>query len=101
MWRDLLFGLRQTNSYLTVRDQRRITWGGAVSAGLVILVGLATWLSVLLLAGLGRSLMGSAMILPLVLDTAKIGSDVAMACLSNWQNWSALLATMLLPSWRC
>ena len=91
VWRDLLFGLRQANSYLTVRDQRRVHWQSvAASAGLVLLVALAAWLAVLLLAGLGRSLMGSTMKLPL--DTSKVGSDV-LAYLSNWQNWSALLAT--------
>jgi len=92
VWRDLLFGLRQANSYLTPRDQRQIAWGAvAASAGLVILVGLGAWLAVLLLAGLGRSLMGSAMKLPV--DTTQIGGDM-LAYVTNLQNWSALLATV-------
>ena len=92
VWRDLLFGLRQTGSYLTPRDRRQVAWGaGTAATGLVILVGLAAWLAVLILAGLGRSLMGSALQLPA--DTSKISSEVT-AYLSNWQNWSALLATV-------
>jgi hypothetical protein len=55
-----------------------------------MLVGLVVWLVVLVLAILGRSLIGSTMKLPL--DTARVGSEV-LAFLSNWQNWSALLAT--------
>ncbi len=92
VWRDLLFGLRQVSSYLTPRDRRQITWGAAAAAtGLIILVGLVVWLAVLILAGLGRSLMGSAMNLPV--DTSKISSDVS-TYLSNWQNWSSLLAVV-------
>ena len=92
VWRDLLFGLRQADSYLTPRDRRQITsWAAAAAAGLVILVGLGVWLAVLILAGVGRSLMGSAMNLPV--DTSKISSDVS-TYLSNWQNWSSLLAVV-------
>jgi hypothetical protein len=92
VWRDLLFGLRQAGSYLTPPDRRQIAfWSIAGTAGLVIGIGLVTWLLVLLLAGVGRSLMGSAMHLPV--DTSKITSDVT-AYLSNWQNGSALLATL-------
>ena len=88
VWRDLLFGLRQAGSYLTPRNRRQMTWvAGAAATGLVILVGLLAWLAVLILAGLGRSLMGSALQLPL--DTSKVSSDMT-AYLSNWQNWSAL-----------
>jgi len=91
VWRDLLFGLREANSYLTPYHQRQIARRAvAETAGLVLGVSVGVWLVVLLLAGLGRSLMGSAMNLPF--DTATIGGDV-MAYLSNWQNWSALLAT--------
>jgi hypothetical protein len=92
VWRDLLFGLRNPDSYLTPHDKRRITWGAvAATAGLVVFVGVAVWLAVLLLAGLGRNLIGASMSLPV--DTSQISSDV-LAYLSNWQNWSALLATL-------
>ena len=92
VWRDLLFGLRQASSYLTPRDRRQIAWSAvAASAGLVVLVGLAVWLAVLALAGAGRSLMGSPLQLPV--DASQIGSAV-LAYVSNWQNWSALLATV-------
>jgi hypothetical protein len=92
VWRDLLFGLRQPGSYLTPPDQRRIsTLSILATVGLVIVIGLGVWLAVLLLAGLGRSLMGSAM--NLSLDTSKITGDV-MTTLNDWQNWSSLMATL-------
>lgn len=92
VWRDLLFGLRSAESYLTARDRKHAARGAlAASGGLVLLVGLAAWLAVLFLAGVGRSLMGSA--LGLAVDTTQISGDLS-AYLSDWQNWSALLATI-------
>ena len=92
VWRDLLFGLRPADSYLTVRDRRQITWRAAAgTSGFVLLVGILSWLAVLFLSGLGRSLLGVETGLPT--DSSKISSEV-MAYLSNWQNWSALLATI-------
>ena len=92
VWRDLLFGLRRAESYLKPRDQRQVAWQAvAATAGLVLLVGLVVWLAVLLLAGLGRNLVGLAMSVPV--DTAKIKSEMVTS-LVDWQNWSSLLATV-------
>jgi len=92
VWHDLLLGLRQADSYLTLPDRRWATWGAlAGTTGLVILVSLVVWLAVLALAGLGRGLMGYALNLPV--DTEKLNQDL-LTQLINWQNWSALLATL-------
>jgi hypothetical protein len=92
VWRDLLFGLRQTDSYLLASDRRRITWGAAVATALlVVLVGLAVWLAVLLLSTAGRALLAANT--SLATQATGASSDLVTQLL-NWQNWSALLATL-------
>lgn len=92
VWHDLLFGLQRAESYLTIRDRRLISWGASgMTILLVVLVGLIVWLAVLLLAGAGRSLLASTTGLSVPLPQS---SGDLMAEMLNWQNWSALLATL-------
>jgi hypothetical protein len=92
VWRDLLFGLRQADSYLLASDRRRIAWGAAAATALlVVLVGLAVWLAVLLLSAAGRALLASNT--SVATQATEASSDLVTQLL-NWQNWSALLATL-------
>ena len=92
VWHDLLFGLQRAESYLTIGDRRLISWGASgMTTLLVVLVSGIVWLAVLLLAGAGRSLLASTTGLSVQLPQS---SGDLMAEMLNWQNWSALLATL-------
>jgi hypothetical protein len=91
VWRDLLFGLRQGNSYLKPNDRRLVaSLSIAATFGVMVLVGFAVWLAVLVLAGVGRSLMGTVTNLPVNKSTI---SREMVTYLFNWESWSSLLAT--------
>ena len=92
VWYDLLFGLQQAQDYLRREDRSWVAWGAfGATALLMILMGLATWLAVLLLSWAGQALLASASSAPE--ELAKAGSELAGKLL-DWQNWSALLATL-------
>ena len=91
VWRDLLFGQRQAASYLTPGDQRQVAWGAAAaSAGLVLLVGLVVWRRFYP----GRAGPQPDGRHPQPAAGPDPGGWGCLAYLSNWQNWSALLATL-------
>jgi hypothetical protein len=92
VWCDLLFGLQRAEDYLRREDRRLIAWGAfGATALLAILVALAAWLGVLLLAGAGRALLAS---LPGVQEELSGAGSALAAGVLNWQNWAALLATL-------
>ena len=92
VWHDLLFGLQRAQDYLRREDRRWVVWGAfGATVLLVILVGLATWLAVLLLSRTGRSLLASA---PGTQGGPADSGSLLAAELFNWQNWASLLATL-------
>jgi hypothetical protein len=92
VWYDLLFGRRSAESYLTPADRRLVLWGAlAATAVLVLAVSILVWFGVLLLGGVGRSLLASATDVSEQLSAARAG---LVEELFKWQNWSALLATL-------
>jgi len=92
VWYDLLFGRRSAESYLTLQDRRRIGWGAlAGTAGLVLVVSIVVWLSVLLFVGVGRSLLTEAS--PWTDQINEASAQLAEQ-LFTWQNLSALVATL-------
>jgi hypothetical protein len=92
VWRDLLFGRRSAESLLTRNERQLIGWGALASTGVIVLVaGILIWLAVLLLAGVGRSLLAATS--PWSEQIAEGSADM-VAQLFDWQNVSALVATL-------
>jgi hypothetical protein len=92
VWRDLLFGGRRAESYLTTRDERLILWGSAVATAVLLLGAMIlVWLAVLALSSAGRSVTAAWSGVPRQLPEAQ-GTILEDAL--GWQNWSALLATV-------
>ena len=92
VWRDLLFGRRSAESLLTRKDRQRISRIALASTGALVLVaGILIWLAVLLLAGVGRSLLAATS--PWSEQIAEGSADM-VAQLFDWQSVSALVATL-------
>jgi hypothetical protein len=92
VWRDLLFGRRSAESLLGLQDRRRVLWGAlAATGGLVLIVSALVWLTVLLLAAVGRSFLAAAS--PWSEQMAMASADLVEK-LFTWQSISSLVATL-------
>lgn len=100
VWRDLIFGRRDPESFLTIRERRRITYVSvAVSATTVFVLMLSFWLIVWIVPRLGMNTLGnvgmgasSSVARSFFEGTSQALSD---AKLTDWFKFgSALLATL-------